>query len=79
MGFGPGQAQDLGYFLASFAGDGLTGKEIEKPPERVRGRELERVWVPHSPEKDRRFIFLPRWWGGDAVRRFREGRSSCVY
>lgn len=63
MGFGPGRAQDLGYFLASFAGDGLTGKEIEKPPERVRGRESERVWVPHSPEKDRRFIFFPRWWG----------------
>lgn len=37
MGVGPGQAEDLGYLLASFAGDGLTVKESEKPPERVRG------------------------------------------
>lgn len=32
---------------ASFAGDGLTGKASEKPPERVReGRGLEGVWFP---------------------------------
>lgn len=34
-------------FSASFAGDGLTGKASEKPPERVRGREgIGRSLVP---------------------------------
>lgn len=46
VGVGPGQAQDLGCLLASFAGDGLTGKEIEKPPERVRGEGIEKSLVP---------------------------------
>lgn len=31
---------------ASFAGDGLTGKASEKPPERVRGEGIGRSLVP---------------------------------
>lgn len=33
-------------FSASFAGDGLTGKASEKPPERVRGEGIGRSLVP---------------------------------
>lgn len=36
----------FGVSSASFAGDGLTGKASEKPPERVRGEGIGRSLVP---------------------------------
>lgn len=46
---------------ASFAGDGLTGKASEKPPERVRGGgDWKESGSPCSSGKDRPFIFPPR-------------------